>query len=83
MSEAIRTETAHPRRTVRSVGAVLAGIMVDVLLTIGTDLALHTARSLSGSRQTDRQLFSYCAMAFPMGLLLMPPHRASMRSCGS
>jgi len=44
MSEAIRTETAHPRRSVRSVAAVLAGIVVDVLLTIGTDLALHAAR---------------------------------------
>ncbi len=44
MSEAIRIETAHPRRTVRSVAAVLAGIVVDVLLTIGTDLALHAAR---------------------------------------
>ncbi len=41
MSEAIRTETAHPRRSVRSVAAVLAGIVVDVLLTIGTDLALR------------------------------------------
>ncbi len=44
MSEAIRTETAHPRRTVRSVAAVLAGIVVDVLLTIGTDLALRATR---------------------------------------
>jgi hypothetical protein len=31
MSEAVRTETAHPRRTIRSVAAVLAGIVVDVL----------------------------------------------------
>jgi hypothetical protein len=28
MSAAIRTETAHPRRTIRSVAAVLAGIAV-------------------------------------------------------
>jgi len=34
-------------------------------------------------RQMDRQLFSYCAMAFPLDLLLMPPRKASMRSCGS
>jgi peptidoglycan/LPS O-acetylase OafA/YrhL len=41
MSEASITGTARPRRTVRSVGAVLAGIVVGVLLTIGTALVLH------------------------------------------
>jgi peptidoglycan/LPS O-acetylase OafA/YrhL len=41
MREASITGTARPRRTVRSVGAVLAGIAVGVLLTIGTDLVLH------------------------------------------
>jgi hypothetical protein len=41
MSEAIQNETAHPRRTVRSVGAVLTGIVVGILLTVGTDIVLH------------------------------------------
>jgi hypothetical protein len=41
MSEASITGTARPRRTVRSVGAVIAGMVVGVLLTIGTDLVLH------------------------------------------
>ena len=41
MSEASITEKSRPRRTVRSVGAVLAGIVVGVLLTICTDLVLH------------------------------------------
>src|SRR5580693_4961765 len=44
MSETTTTETAHPRRTIRSVGAVLAGIVVGVLVTIGTDLVLHATR---------------------------------------
>jgi hypothetical protein len=47
MSEATTTETAHPRRTIRSVGAVLARIVVGVLLTIGTDLVLYTTRAFS------------------------------------
>jgi peptidoglycan/LPS O-acetylase OafA/YrhL len=42
VSEASMIGTARPRRPVRSVGAVLAGIVVDVLLTIGTDHVLHT-----------------------------------------
>ncbi len=41
MSEASITGTARPRRTVRSLGAVLAGSVAVVLLTSGTDLVLH------------------------------------------
>jgi hypothetical protein len=41
MSEASITGTACPRRTVRSVGAVIASIVAGVLLTIGTDLVRH------------------------------------------
>jgi peptidoglycan/LPS O-acetylase OafA/YrhL len=41
VSEASLIGMARPRIIVRSVGAVLAGIVVDVLLTIGTDLVLH------------------------------------------
>jgi hypothetical protein len=35
------TEMQAPRRLGRSVGAVLAGIVVGVILTIGTDVVLH------------------------------------------
>ena len=34
-------ETQHPRRTGRSIGAVIAGIVTGVILSIGTDGALH------------------------------------------
>jgi len=34
-------ETHPPRRTGRSIGAVLAGMFVGILLTIGTDIVLH------------------------------------------
>lgn len=41
MSEAVMNETARPRPILRSVGAVLTGVVADVLLTIGTDIVLH------------------------------------------
>jgi hypothetical protein len=41
MSHAITNEMAPPRRTIRSIGAVLTGIVVGVLVTIGTDVVLH------------------------------------------
>jgi drug/metabolite transporter (DMT)-like permease len=34
-------ETHPPRRLGRSIGAVLAGIVVGVILTLGTDIVLH------------------------------------------
>jgi hypothetical protein len=37
------TETHSPRRTGRSIGAVLAGLLTVVILSLGTDLALHAA----------------------------------------
>ena len=40
MSEAVMKEAAHPPRTIRSVGAVLTGIIVGMLLTIITDVML-------------------------------------------
>lgn len=41
MSEAVTSEKGLPRRIGRSIGAVLAGIVVGVILTIGTDVVLH------------------------------------------
>ncbi len=41
MGEATMNETGHPRRTVRSVGAVLTGIGAGILLTICTHIVLH------------------------------------------
>jgi hypothetical protein len=41
MSEGVTSEKSSPRRLGRSVGAVLAGIVVGVILTIGTDVVLH------------------------------------------
>jgi hypothetical protein len=37
----IMSETQTPRRIGRSIGAVLAGIVVGIILTIGTDVVLH------------------------------------------
>jgi hypothetical protein len=39
----IVTETQSPRRIGRSIGAVLAGLIAVVVLSLGTDLALHAA----------------------------------------
>lgn len=41
MNEAIMNETARLRPALRSSGAVLAGVVVDVILTVGTDSILH------------------------------------------
>ena len=37
------SDTGSPRRTLRSVGAVLAGMLVGIVLTLGTDELLHIA----------------------------------------
>ncbi len=34
-------ETNRPRRTLRSVGAVLAGFLVIIIITTATDMAMH------------------------------------------
>ena len=36
-------ETQRPRRILRSIGALFAGFVVVVVLSLGTDLALHAA----------------------------------------
>ena len=36
-------ETEHPRRLGRSIGAVLAGMFVGIVLTLATDIVLHVA----------------------------------------
>ena len=35
------SETQHPRRTLRSVGAVFAGVLAVIVLSLGTDVVLH------------------------------------------
>ena len=37
------SETNAPRRTLRSIGAVLAGMVVGIAITLGTDQLLHIA----------------------------------------
>jgi len=37
------SETQHPRRIGRSIGALFAGFVVVVILSIGTDVVLHAA----------------------------------------
>ena len=37
------SETQHPRRIGRSLGALFAGFVVVVILSIGTDVALHAS----------------------------------------
>jgi hypothetical protein len=41
MSEAAMVETHPPRRILRSIGALLAGMLVGIVFTIGTDIVLH------------------------------------------
>lgn len=36
-------ETRNPRRILRSIGAVFAGLLADIVLSIGTDVLLHAA----------------------------------------
>src|SRR6516164_3731916 len=40
-SEAIMSEPPPQRRTLRSVGAVLAGALAGIFLSLGTDLLMH------------------------------------------
>jgi hypothetical protein len=35
------SETKHPRRTLRSIGAVFAGLLVIVIISIATDMVMH------------------------------------------
>ena len=35
------SETQQPRRTVRSIGAVLAGVLAVIIISLGTDVVLH------------------------------------------
>ena len=37
------SETGHPRRFLRSIGAVLAGLLAIVILSTATDMALHAS----------------------------------------
>ena len=41
MSDRVMNETQPPRRIGRSIGAVLAGMLAGIILTIGTDIVLH------------------------------------------
>jgi hypothetical protein len=52
------TETPQPRRIGRSVAAVIAGIVTGVVLSIGSDLAMHALGFLPplGERATDGSL---------------------------
>ncbi len=43
MSEQVMSETQPPRRMLRSIGAVLAGMLVGIVLTLGTDELLLLA----------------------------------------
>src|SRR5260370_27775449 len=40
-SEPFMSETNPPRRIGRSIGAVLTGIVVGIVVTLGTDIVLH------------------------------------------
>jgi hypothetical protein len=42
MSEEVLSKTQSSRRTGRSIGAVLAGMVAGIVLTIGTDIVLHS-----------------------------------------
>ncbi len=50
------TETQPPRRMGRSIGAVLAGILVGVTLSLGTDVVLAMPTALAGGKLCVMQL---------------------------
>ncbi len=54
-------ETAHPRQIGRSIGALFAGFLTVVVLSIGTDVVLHVLGILPplGQRMSD----ALCALA--------------------
>jgi len=37
------SETQSPRRMLRSIGAVLAGVLAVIILSLGTDIILHAS----------------------------------------
>jgi len=58
MTSEIGKETARPRKTLQSVAALFAGFVVNVALSLGTDLGLHAIGILPalGQPETDSQL---------------------------
>ncbi len=50
------TETQPPRRIGRSIGAVLAGILVGVVLSLGTDIVLALPSAWAGGKLCVMQL---------------------------
>jgi hypothetical protein len=49
------SETQPPRRVPRSIGAVVAGLLVVIILSIGTDVVMHASKIFPpwGERMTD------------------------------
>jgi hypothetical protein len=41
------SETQRPRRLLRSIGAELAGLLAVIILSIGTNLVMHTNRAFA------------------------------------
>jgi hypothetical protein len=41
MSDIVLTQEGHPRTLTRSIGALVAGAVVGIALTLGTDVGLH------------------------------------------
>lgn len=58
MSGGISVETNRPRKVLQSIGALLAGFIVNVALSLGTDAGLHAIGILPGLAQpmTNAQL---------------------------
>jgi hypothetical protein len=58
MTSGVAEETARPQNLLRSIGALVAGFVVNVALSLGTDLVLHAigVTPALGQPQTDSQL---------------------------
>ena len=58
MSNGIADERVSPQRMLRSIGALFAGFVVNVALSLGTDVGLHAMGFLPalGQPETNRQL---------------------------
>ena len=58
MTGGLVEEMARPRKTAQSVGALFAGFVLNVALSLGTDLGLHAIGILPvlGQPETDSQL---------------------------
>jgi hypothetical protein len=71
MTSGVAEETARPRKLLQSIGALFAGFVVNVALSLGTDVGLDAAgiTPALGQPQTDSQLMLATAYRTVYGVI--------------